>query len=146
MSVEPRQEQETVEARLRDAGLRPTRQRVGLGTLLFDGPCRHVTAEEVFVEASDAGVKVSLATVYNTLRQFVEAGLLREVLAEPGRAYFDTDVSDHYHFFHAAEGRLEDVPSNSVVIAKLPDAPEGRRIGRVDVVIRLEKSAAERRN
>jgi len=127
------------EARLRAAGLRPTRQRIGLAGLLFAGPCRHVTAEEVFVEATDAGVKVSLATVYNTLRQFVEAGLLREVLAEPGRAYFDTDVSDHHHFFHADEGRLEDVPPDSVVIGQLPPPPKGARIGRVDVVIRLEK-------
>ena len=128
-----------VRARLRDSGLRPTRQRVGLAKLLFSGPCRHVTAEDVFVEATEAGVSVSLATVYNTLRQFVEAGLLREVLAEPGRAYFDTDVNDHHHFFHVAEGRLEDVPADSVAIAALPNAPAGARIGRVDVVIRLEK-------
>ena len=130
---------EHVQSRLRAAGLRPTRQRVGLAKLLFAGPCRHVTAEDVFTEASEAGVSVSLATVYNTLRQFVDAGLLREVLAEPGRAYFDTDVNDHHHFFHVAEGRLEDVPSESVAIAALPEAPAGARIGRVDVVIRLEK-------
>jgi len=75
-----------IEARLRDAGLRPTRQRMGLASLLFGGPCRHVSAEELFAEAAASGVKVSLATVYNTLNQFVAAGLLREVLAEPGRA------------------------------------------------------------
>lgn len=132
-------ERGTTEDRLRSAGLRPTRQRVGLAHLLFRPPHRHVTAEELFAEASDAGVSVSLATVYNTLHQFVDAGLIREVLAEPGRAYFDTDVEDHHHFFHVDEGRLEDVPADSVVIAGLPDAPDGARIGRVDVVIRLEK-------
>lgn len=131
-----------IEDRLRQAGLRPTRQRVGLGRLLFDGPARHVTAEDVFVEAEGADVSVSLATVYNTLRQFVEAGLLREVLAEPGRAYFDTDTSDHHHFFLPKEGRLVDVPAGDVDIAKLPDAPPGSRIGRVDVVIRLEDDAS----
>ncbi len=142
MTATSRERMVDARAKVREAGLRPTRQRVGLAKLLFNGPCRHVTAEDVFVEASASGVSVSLATVYNTLRQFVEAGLLREVLAEPGRAYFDTDVSDHHHFFHASNGRLEDVPSGSVVIADLPDAPTGARIGRVDVVIRLEEDGA----
>lgn len=139
MTATSRERMLDARAKVRAAGLRPTRQRVGLAELLFDGPCRHVTAEDVFVEATAAGVSVSLATVYNTLRQFVGAGLLREVLAEPGRAYFDTDVSDHHHFFHASDGRLEDVPVGSVVIADLPAAPSGARIGRVDVVIRLEE-------
>lgn len=141
MTMGPTTGTDGMQDRLRAAGLRPTRQRVGLAELLFAGPTRHVTAEDVFSEATEAGVPVSLATVYNTLRQFVDAGLLREVLAEPGRAYFDTDVNDHHHFFHVAEGRLEDVPADSVVISGLPEAPEGARIGRVDVVIRLEKPA-----
>jgi Fur family transcriptional regulator, iron response regulator len=128
--------------RLRAAGLRPTRQRVGLAQLLFNGPCRHLTAEDLFAEAAAAEISVSLATVYNTLHQFVEAGLLREVLAEPGRAYFDTDVSNHHHFFHADTGMLQDIPEDAVVIAALPAAPEGARIGRVEVVIRLEKAGA----
>lgn len=129
---------QSTEERLRTVGLRPTRQRIGLARLLFDGPSRHVTAEDVYAEAEAAGVPVSLATVYNTLRQFVDAGILREVLAEPGRAYFDTDISDHHHFFHVEDGRLEDAPHGSVQIAALPEAPEGARIGRVDVIIRLE--------
>jgi Fur family iron response transcriptional regulator len=125
---------------LRDAGLRPTRQRIGLAHLLFAGDCRHVTAEDLFAEANAAALSVSLATVYNTLRQFVDAGLLREVLAERGRAYFDTNISDHHHFFHVAEGRLEDVPADAVIIAKLPEAPAGASIERVDVIIRLNKA------
>ena len=128
------------QTRLRDAGLRPTRQRIGLANLLFAGDCRHVTAEELFAEANAAALSVSLATVYNTLRQFVDAGLLREVLAEPGRAYFDTNISDHHHFFHVAEGRLEDVPADAVSIAKLPMAPAGATVERVDVIIRLNKA------
>lgn len=126
--------------RLRNAGLRPTRQRIGLANLLFAGDCRHVTAEELFAEANSAALSVSLATVYNTLRQFVDAGLLREVLAEPGRAYFDTNISDHHHFFHVDEGRLEDVPADAVGIVKLPSAPAGARVERVDVIIRLNKA------
>lgn len=142
MIASPDVETSVVQDRLRAVGLRPTRQRVGLAELLFAGPCRHVTAEDVYGEATAAGVGVSLATVYNTLRQFVEAGLLREVLAEPGRAYFDTDVSDHHHFFYVDEGRLEDAPADSVKIVGLPEAPSGARIARVDVVIRLEKAYA----
>ena len=138
MSFAPELEGHSTEDRLRAVGLRPTRQRIGLARVLFDGPTRHVTAEDVFVEAEAAGVPVSLATVYNTLRQFVDAGILREVLAEPGRAYFDTDVSDHHHFFHVADGRLEDAPAGSVEISALPEPPAGARIGRVDVIVRLE--------
>ena len=126
------------ESRLRAAGLRPTRQRLGLARLLLDGPHRHLTAEELFAEATEAGVRLSQATVYNTLNQFVAAGLIREVLAEPGRAYFDTDCSPHHHFFHVEDGRLEDVPAGYVTVADLPPAPSGTRIARVDVVIRVE--------
>ncbi len=135
-------ERRAIEDRLRAAGLRPTRQRVGLARLLFGGPDRHVAAEDLFAEATAAGVSVSLATIYNTLHQFVEAGLMREVLAEPGRAYFDTNTSDHHHFFHADEKRLVDVPSEAVVISGLPTPPDGSEIRRVDVVIRLEKRDA----
>ena len=143
MTIAPERQGQSLQDRLRAAGLRPTRQRVGLAALLFNGPStRHVTAEEVFQEAARAGVSVSLATVYNTLRQFVDAGLLREVLAEPGRAHFDTEVADHHHFFHVDEGRLEDIPAESVDIAAIPEAPAGARIGRIDVVIRLEKDDA----
>lgn len=132
--------EDVAQTRLRDAGLRPTRQRIGLAQLLFKGSCRHVTAEELFSEANAAAQSVSLATVYNTLRQFVEAGLLREVLAEPGRAYFDTNVTDHHHFFYPTEGRLEDVPSDAVEISSLPPTPDGAQVERVDVIIRLSRN------
>jgi Fur family iron response transcriptional regulator len=130
----------TTQDRLRNHGLRPTRQRIGLADLLFAGACRHVTAEELFAEANSAALSVSLATVYNTLRQFVDAGLLREVLAEPGRAYFDTNTTDHHHFFYVDEGRLEDVPAHAVSIASLPNPPEGAVVDRVDVIIRLNQA------
>lgn len=128
---------EQAQTHLRAVGLRPTRQRVGLAKLLFGRECRHVTAEELFGQANSAQLSVSLATIYNTLRQFADAGLLREVLVEPGRAYFDTNTNDHHHFFHVAEGRLEDVPAHAVQIAELPQTPDGTVIERVDVVIRL---------
>src|SRR3954454_12421455 len=85
--------------KLRQVGLRPTRQRVGLGWLLFAKGDRHVTAEVLFEEASKARVPVSLATIYNTLHQFTEAGLLREVAVEGAKTYFDTNVSNHHHFY-----------------------------------------------
>ncbi|MGK9233864.1 transcriptional repressor [Inquilinus limosus] len=123
--------------RLLAAGLRPTRQRVALARLLFGGCDRHVTAEALHGEALSAGQAMALATVYNTLHQFTEAGLLREVVIEAGRSYFDTNTRDHHHFYHEATGELRDVHGESVVVSALPDPPAGTRIARVDVVIRL---------
>lgn len=127
--------------RLKAAGLRPTRQRLSLARLLFaDGDC-HVTAETLHGRAQHEGIKVSLATVYNTLHQFQAAGLLREVVVEPGRAYFDTNVADHHHFFHEGSGMLTDIPQDSVSLGSLPCAPDGARIARVDVIIRVVDAA-----
>lgn len=123
--------------RLHGAGLRPTRQRLALGKLLFEGGNRHVTAEELHEEAKGARISVSLATVYNTLHQFTEAGLLREVVVEPGRAYFDTNVSGHHHFFFEDTGEIQDIAEDQVDIASLPHVPDGTRLSRVDVVVRV---------
>ena len=124
-------------ARLRAVGLRPTRQRLALGKLLFAGGNRHVTAEMLHEEAAHANIKVSLATVYNTLNQFTDAGLLREVVVEAGRSYFDTNTSDHHHFFHVDSGDLEDLSGHDLHLAKMPDLPQGTALDRVDVVIRV---------
>ncbi len=122
---------------LRGAGLRPTRQRVALASLLFSGCDRHVTAETLHEEAISRKVPVSLATVYNTLHQFTEAGLLREVAVEGAKAYFDTNTSNHYHFFCEHSGELMDIDTASIRIEGLPEAPEGMAISRVDVLVRL---------
>lgn len=124
---------------LRKAGLRPTRQRMALGELLFGGEDRHVTAEVLHAEALSAGERVSLATVYNTLHQFKRAGLVRELAIDGARAYFDTNVSNHNHFFIESEGRLWDIPSDSIKVDGLPDPPPGMRISHIDVVVRLAK-------
>lgn len=126
-------------ARLRGAGLRPTRQRVALARLLFDGGDRHVTAEQLHGEAIGAEIPVSLATVYNTLHQFTGAGLLREVVVEPGRSYFDTNINDHHHFFCESSGMLQDIPGTAVTVGQLPCAPAGTEISRVDVIIRVRR-------
>ncbi len=122
---------------LRAAKLRPTRQRLALARMLFDKGDRHVTAEQLHGEALAASVRVSLATVYNTLHQFIGAGLLREVVVDPGRSYFDTNASDHHHFFHEESGRLQDIPGEHVAVAELPAPPAGTQIRRVDVIIRV---------
>ena len=122
---------------LRAAGLRPTRQRVALAHLLFTGGDRHVTAEILHEEALARKVRVSLATVYNTLHQFTTAGLLREVAVEGAKAYFDTNTSNHYHFFCEHSGMLMDIATGSIRIEGLPEAPEGTVISRVDVLVRL---------
>ena len=124
---------------LRAAGLRPTRQRMSLAKLLFEPGDRHVTAEQLHQEATAGRIRVSLATVYNTLHQFTTAGLLREVVVQPGRSYFDTNTSDHHHFFIEASGHLEDIPGHSVALAKLPEPPKGTRISRVEVIVRVTK-------
>lgn len=127
---------------LRMAGLRPTRQRVALAELLFGGPHRHVSAEQLHGEATEARVGVSLATIYNTLHQFHEAGLLREVAVDASRSYFDTDTSDHHHFYVEDEQRMIDIPASSVEFAALPAAPDGMMVSHVDVVIRVRKAQA----
>jgi Fur family iron response transcriptional regulator len=128
---------EDIAGRLRAAGLRPTRQRVALARLLFHGGDRHVTAELLHEEAHRSKVPVSLATVYNTLHQFTQAGLLREVAVEGAKAYFDTNTSNHYHFFCEHSGMLLDIDTASIRIDGLPAAPEGMSISRVDVLVRL---------
>lgn len=124
---------------LRAAKLRPTRQRLALSRLLFEKGDRHVTAEQLHGEALGTGVVVSLATVYNALHQFVAAGLLREVVVNPGRSYFDTNTADHHHFFFEDSGRLMDIPSDRISVTNLPQPPHGA-IKRVDVTIRVSKS------
>ena len=128
-----------VVARLRDVGLRPTRQRVALMLLLFGGADRHITAEQLHGEAVASSIPVSLATVYNTLHQFTAAGLLREVVVESGRSYFDTNTDDHHHFFCESTGHLQDIPGEMVMVGQLPQPPEGAEIRRVDVIIRIRR-------
>lgn len=123
--------------RLRDVELRPTRQRLALARLLFENGHRHITAERLHEEAIRGNVQVSLATVYNTLNQFTEVGLLREIVVDAGRSYFDTNTHEHHHFFFEQSGRLEDIPASEVVLAEVPQAPPGTRISRVDVIVRL---------
>jgi Fur family transcriptional regulator, iron response regulator len=129
----------TIVERLRRVGLRPTRQRVALARLLLDGIDRHVTAEQLHGEAIAAAIRVSLATVYNTLHQFTSAGLMREVMVERGRSYFDTNTDDHHHFFCESTGHLQDIPGELVRVGELPRPPAGAEIRRVDVIIRISQ-------
>jgi Fur family transcriptional regulator, iron response regulator len=126
-------------ARLRAAKLRPTRQRCSLAALLFGRGDRHLSAETLHAEAAKSGVGVSLATVYNTLHQFQQAGLLRELAVDGQRSYFDTNTSNHNHFYIEARGELIDIPGDAVRVDGLPTPPEGMRISHVDVVVRLVK-------
>jgi Fur family iron response transcriptional regulator len=125
---------------LAGGGLRPTRQRAALAALLVgDGRDRHVTAEGLHHAAAHAGEAVSLATVYNTLRAFCGAGLMREIVVDGSRSYFDTNMTDHPHFYWEEEARLTDAPAGELEIRRLPQAPEGAEIAAVDVVIRLRR-------
>jgi Fur family iron response transcriptional regulator len=122
---------------LRDAGLRPTRQRLALAGILFSKGDRHVTAETLHEEAVSNAVPVSLATVYNTLHQFTAAGLLREVAVEGSKTYFDTNTSNHYHFFYERDGELMDIPVGELAVDGLPEPPKGKKISQIDVLVRL---------
>lgn len=127
---------------LAGAGLRPTRQRLALAELLVgDGHDRHVTAESLFDAAGRAGVSVSLATVYNTLRSFTEAGLMIEITVDGTRSYFDTRTDDHAHFFWEDSGHLSDAPPGAVSFASLPEPPKDAEISRIDVVIRVRSKS-----
>jgi Fur family iron response transcriptional regulator len=124
---------------LRQAGLRPTRQRRALASLLFARGHRHLTAEGLHEEALAAGVPVSLATVYNTMHQFTDAGLLREVTVDGARTYFDTNTGEHHHFYCEDDGTLMDIDGAGIAVAGLPTPPQGARIRRVDVIVRLKR-------
>jgi Fur family iron response transcriptional regulator len=126
-----------VETRLQSAGLRATPKRVAIGDLLFDGRDRHVTADDVAVMARKNGVRVSLATVYNTLNQFVSAGLMKRITLDTERTYFDTNVSDHHHLFFEENGVLHDIPGDSIRVEGLPEIPPGSRVRSVEVIVRM---------
>lgn len=128
-----------VKSMLRSVGLRPTRQRMSLGWILFGKGDRHLTAEMLYEEATKAKVPVSLATIYNTLHQFTDAGLLRQVAIDGSKTYFDTNASEHHHFFVEEANELVDIPGAEVIVDKMPTAPEGYEISRIDVVVRLKK-------
>ena len=123
--------------KLKESGLRPTRQRVALARLLLETGPRHVTAEELFQDARVAGIPVSLATVYNTLHQFTAAGLMIEVVVGSGQSYFDTNPTSHYHYFDKSTGEIIDVPENAIQFTLLPEPPPGKVIDRIDVVVRI---------
>ena len=127
------------EGLLRAAGLRPTRQRRDLACLMFAHGDRHFCAEDLHAEAQDARVDVSLATVYNTLHQFTQAGLIKAVAVDSNRTWFDTNVDDHHHFFVEEDNAVMDVPSSSISVCDLPEPPEGMEIERVDVIVRLRR-------
>jgi Fur family transcriptional regulator, iron response regulator len=129
--------------KLRSCGLRPTRQRVLLGWILFARGHRHVSAEDLFAEATYARAHLSLATVYNTLKQFTEAGLLRLVQAGPGKAWFDTNISDHSHFAVDGEDTVFDVEGQSLQVSAMPEAPPGFAVSGVEVIVRLRRLPAE---
>ena len=123
--------------RLQAAGLRATPKRIAIGGLLFDGVDRHVTADDVAGLARKSGVRVSLATVYNTLNQFVAAGLMKRITLDTDRTYFDTNVSDHHHLFFEENGRLHDIPGDSIRVEGLPPTPQGSKVRAVEVIVRL---------
>jgi Fur family iron response transcriptional regulator len=139
MDHKVRKDSLAIDKRVRDAGLRPTRQRVALADLLFAKGDRHLSAEELHEEALNAGVPVSLATVYNALHQFTDAGLLRILAVEGAKTYFDTNTSDHHHFFVEDDNQVIDIPEGRMGVGNIPEPPEGYEISRIDVVVRLRR-------
>jgi len=126
-----------LENKIREADLRPTKQRIALAELLFANGNRHITAEILHDEALKAGVRISLATIYNNLHQFTTAGLLREVVVDSTKSYFDTNTDPHHHFFHEDKGMLEDIHSSELEVSNLPNLPEGTSVASIDVIVRV---------
>lgn len=131
----------SLRSKLRTAGLRPTRQRVALGWLLFGKGHRHVTAERLYEEATAARIPLSLATVYNALNQFTEARLLREIAVDGSKTWFDTNMSPHHHFLIEGANELVDIPGDLVEVSRLPPLPDGFEIIDVDIVVRVRRKA-----
>lgn len=140
MRKKQRELSEKATKKLREAGLRPTRQRIELASLLFAQGHRHLTAEMLHSEAARTGTDVSLATVYNTLNQFTRAGLLRQVVVDAQSSYFDTNTGEHQHFFVEDEGMLIDIPGEVVAVSGVPAPPKGTELERVDVVVRVRRN------
>ena len=128
-----------IRSMLRLSGLRPTRQRLALAEILFARGNRHVSAEGLYDEAKVERVPVSLSTIYNTLHQFTEAGLLREVAVYGSKTYFDTNTGDHHHFFIEDDNEVIDIPEGAMGVGKIPAPPPGYEISRIDVVVRLRR-------
>ena len=114
---------------------------MALGWILFAKGDRHITAEMLYEEASKAKVPVSLATIYNTLHQFTDVGLLRQVAVDGSKTYFDTNASDHHHFFVEGENALVDIPDAEMILGTTPEVPEGYEVARIDVVVRLRRKS-----
>lgn len=131
-----------VTSKLKQAGLRPTVQRVALGCLIWKGEHRHLTAEDLFNDSRVHDIKVSLATIYNTLHQFTNAGLLKEIVVEGGRSYFDTNIDPHHHFMYEDSGELEDIPGQYMGISGVPTPPEGTVVTGVEVVVKIRRQPA----
>jgi Fur family iron response transcriptional regulator len=136
-SMQPTLPVPSIVAKLKDAGLRPTRQRLLLAKQLFGKGARHVSAEELHLEAIAGRTPVSIATIYNALRQFTAAGLLREIMVGPGRTYFDTTTTPHQHYFIESEGRLMDIPDEKIISLQAPEPPPGMLVTRVDLIVRV---------
>jgi len=139
----PQEQRVKLEARLRAAGLRVTEPRVALARLLFTDGNRHVTAEALHKQAKATGLSISLATIYNSLHQFMAAGFLRQIVVDANHSYFDTNIHPHHHFFITDENRLIDIPADDITITNLPDIPDGLEMGRVDVIIRVNNAPSQ---
>jgi len=124
---------------LKKAGLRPTRQRMILCSLLFSSGHRHITADDLYRDIIQTGFSLSLATIYNTLNQLVSAGLLRRIAIPGERTYYDTDPGSHHHFFIEKEQKVIDIPANTLHFRELPAPPQGYAITHVEVIIRLRR-------
>ena len=133
MSKHP--QEQNIESKLKALGQRLTLQRLNLAKLIFTDKDQHMSADQLYQKAQEKGFHISLATIYNTLNQWAKMGLLRRVAVYSGAVYFDTNVSNHYHFYDKEKDDLIDLPSNQVQFTNLPLAPDGMQIKNVDVVI-----------
>ncbi len=127
--------------KLRSSKLRPTKQRLKICQFLFDRKKTfHFTVETLNKRINKNGVaKVSLATIYNTVEAFCNAGYLKEILTSKNKSYYDTNIKSHHHFYDEGNKELTDIHYSQIKLSKVPIPPKGKKIKNLEVVIRIQK-------
>ena len=128
-----------IETKLKKFGIKITKQRMEIASILFDGEFKHFSADDLYNLTEKKNLQISLATIYNTLKEFSNLGLIKEIIIDPNRIWYDTCVKNHYHFYNSATNKLIDIPEAQIKVSKLPSIPKGHKIEQMNVVIHLQR-------
>jgi Fur family iron response transcriptional regulator len=121
---------------LRSHGIGPTHQRIEIATALFSR-CEHQSADQILAAVNVHHSETSKATVYNTLKLFLARGLVREVIVDPNKVFYDPNTAPHHHFYNLVSGELTDIPADALHVTGLPTLPQGMLAESIDVIVRI---------